>query len=206
LCATKVRGRGFKSWWESSTSSQVCLGYIGTFPSSHSSLPSALSTLSSTLFPLLSPLSPLPSRLSPPPLTLCPVLSPFSSLPSTLYPLPLALAPRTSPFLLNRFAYPLGPLPLHISPFPSILLRWWAVRHGPINKGMCVEFEQHVRCLMATGATARQTRESLLLSATHFVGGATSHLYPLTVPNTYPLPKFSRSGRRCSLLPGSAPN
>jgi hypothetical protein len=75
--------------------------------------------------------------------------------------------------------------------------RWWSVRHGPIQKGMCVEFEQHVRCLMATGTTARQTRETLFLNATHFVGGPTAHLSLLTVTNTNPLlvPHLRRSGR-----------
>ena len=46
----------------------------------------------------------------------------------------------------------------------------WAVRYAQVNKGMRPEFEDHVRCLMATGATARQARESLLLSAGHFLG------------------------------------
>ncbi len=94
------------------------------------------------------------------------------SLPYYLYTLGSPLSPVLSALHTSIcFAHPIFPFPIHIS--PPILLRWWAVRHGPINKGMCVEFEQHVRCLMATGATARQTRESLLLSATHFLGGAT---------------------------------
>jgi hypothetical protein len=39
--------------------------------------------------------------------------------------------------------------------------RVWSVRHTEANKGMCAGFEQHVRCLMATGATARAIREGL---------------------------------------------
>jgi hypothetical protein len=49
-------------------------------------------------------------------------------------------------------------------------VRMWAVRHEQLNKGMRPEFEEHARCLMATGSTARQTRESLILNAGHFLG------------------------------------
>ena len=51
-----------------------------------------------------------------------------------------------------------------------LVRRMWAVRHEQLNKGMRPEFEEHVRCLMATGSTARQTRESLILNAGHFLG------------------------------------
>ncbi len=49
-------------------------------------------------------------------------------------------------------------------------VRMWAVRHEQLNKGMRPEFEEHARCLMATGSTARQTREALILNAGHFLG------------------------------------
>ena len=52
----------------------------------------------------------------------------------------------------------------------TLLLRMWGVRHAQLDKGMKPEFEEHVRCLMATGSTARQARESLLLDAGHFLG------------------------------------
>ena len=69
------------------------------------------------------------------------------------------------------------PLTLHF-PFPLSL---WAVRHAQFNKGMAPSFEEHIRCLMATGSTARQARESLILSAAHFLG-------PLPLPLLFPLP------------------
>jgi hypothetical protein len=47
---------------------------------------------------------------------------------------------------------------------------------------MTPEFEQHVRCLMATGSTARQTRESLLLNAGHFLGRDEGAAYCGEVP------------------------
>jgi hypothetical protein len=39
------------------------------------------------------------------------------------------------------------------------------VKHADTKKGMSQKFEEHVRCLMATGSTARQTREGLILTA-----------------------------------------
>jgi hypothetical protein len=66
-----------------------------------------------------------------------------------------------------------------VAAWPNLLflLRLWTVRHAQANKGMTPEFEHHVRCLMATGATARQTRESLLLSAGHFLGAVEGAAY-----------------------------
>ncbi len=66
------------------------------------------------------------------------------------------------------------------SPF---YLRLWTVRHAQFNKGMTPAFEEHIRCLMATGSTARQARESLILSAAHFLG-----LSPLPISRTIPVP------------------
>lgn len=43
------------------------------------------------------------------------------------------------------------------------------MKHTNVQKGMCHSFEEHVRCLMATGTTARQTREGLLLNAGQFL-------------------------------------
>jgi uncharacterized protein Yka (UPF0111/DUF47 family) len=44
-----------------------------------------------------------------------------------------------------------------------------AVRHACRNRGMTPEFEAHARNLMATGASARQVRDNLVLSADHFL-------------------------------------
>ncbi len=48
-------------------------------------------------------------------------------------------------------------------------LRVWEVKHADRKKGMSHKFEEHVRCLMATGTTARQTREGLILNAALFL-------------------------------------
>ena len=43
------------------------------------------------------------------------------------------------------------------------------MKHTDAKKGMTQKFEEHVRCLMATGSTARQTREGLILTAGQFL-------------------------------------
>jgi hypothetical protein len=43
------------------------------------------------------------------------------------------------------------------------------VRQTQAYKGMSHKFEEHVRCLMATGSTARQTREGLILTSGQFL-------------------------------------
>ena len=43
------------------------------------------------------------------------------------------------------------------------------MKHTDAKKGMAQKFEEHVRCLMATGSTARQTREGLILTAGQFL-------------------------------------
>jgi hypothetical protein len=62
------------------------------------------------------------------------------------------------------------------------LLRCWAVRHREKNKGMVQAFEEHARCLMATGATARAVRDQLLLNATHFLSEGEAAVYASQVP------------------------
>ena len=47
--------------------------------------------------------------------------------------------------------------------------RTWEVKQAQLNKGMSTQFEEHVRCLMATGTTSRQTREGLILNAEQFL-------------------------------------
>ncbi len=44
------------------------------------------------------------------------------------------------------------------------------VRYSGRNRDMTPEFEAHVRCLMATGGSARQVRDNLVLNAGQFFG------------------------------------
>jgi hypothetical protein len=43
------------------------------------------------------------------------------------------------------------------------------VKQAEAHKGMSPKFEEHVRCLMAAGSTARQAREGLILTAGQFL-------------------------------------
>jgi hypothetical protein len=45
----------------------------------------------------------------------------------------------------------------------------WHIRHKQLNRGITPQFEQHVRCALATGATARQVQDILLLDATYML-------------------------------------
>jgi hypothetical protein len=47
---------------------------------------------------------------------------------------------------------------------------------------MVQTFEEHARCLIATGATARAVREGLLLKATHFLSVSEAEVYGGQVP------------------------
>lgn len=47
---------------------------------------------------------------------------------------------------------------------------------------MHLQFEEHVRCLMATGASARAVREGLILDAAHFLGDAEAAEYTSEIP------------------------
>jgi hypothetical protein len=47
---------------------------------------------------------------------------------------------------------------------------------------MVQTFEEHARCLMATGATARAVREGLLLNATHFLSVSEAEVDGAQVP------------------------
>jgi hypothetical protein len=47
---------------------------------------------------------------------------------------------------------------------------------------MSHQFEEHVRCLLATGTTARQTREGLLLTARQFLKGEECEKYQAEIP------------------------
>ena len=60
--------------------------------------------------------------------------------------------------------------------------RVWRVRHKEANKGMQQQFEEHVCCLMATGASARAVREGLILHAAHFLCEAEAAEYSSEIP------------------------
>ena len=45
----------------------------------------------------------------------------------------------------------------------------WEIRFPQRNKGIKADFEQHVRCVLATGMTARQAQDSLLLDANYML-------------------------------------
>jgi hypothetical protein len=57
-----------------------------------------------------------------------------------------------------------------------------AVRHVCRNRGMTAEFEAHARNLMATGGSARQVRDNLVLNADHFLDPCDSLHYKRDVP------------------------
>ena len=63
------------------------------------------------------------------------------------------------------------------------------VRYGNRNLGMTPEFEGHVRNLMATGGSARQVRDNLVLNADHFYAkvraSRTRKTYPLSAGLVY---------------------
>ena len=56
------------------------------------------------------------------------------------------------------------------------------MRHSQANIGIRPEFEEHVRSVMATGSTSRQTREGLILNAAQFLRGDELELYRLEIP------------------------
>ena len=45
----------------------------------------------------------------------------------------------------------------------------WAIRNKQRNRGVTAQFEQHVRCSLATGATARQVTDMLRLDASYLL-------------------------------------
>jgi hypothetical protein len=45
----------------------------------------------------------------------------------------------------------------------------WQVRFKQRNKGITPQFEEHVRCTLATGATARQVQDMLILDANYML-------------------------------------
>ncbi len=64
----------------------------------------------------------------------------------------------------------------------SPLQRVIPVRYGGRNRGMTPEFEAHVRNMMATGGSARQVRDNLVLNADHFLSSCDSVQYKKDIP------------------------
>ncbi len=56
------------------------------------------------------------------------------------------------------------------------------MKQAQLNKGMAPEFEAHVRCLMATGSTSRQTRDGLLLNVVQFLCDEELERYRSEIP------------------------
>ena len=57
----------------------------------------------------------------------------------------------------------------------------WEVRGKQLNKGITVQFEQHVRCALATGATARQVQDMQLVDASYFLASDEAAIFSSTV-------------------------
>ena len=51
----------------------------------------------------------------------------------------------------------------------DVIKRKCEIRFPQRNKGIKADFEQHVRCVLATGMTARQAQDSLLLDANYML-------------------------------------
>ncbi len=64
----------------------------------------------------------------------------------------------------------------------NVSIRLWEVKLKQANKGIAQKFEEHVRSLMATGSTARQTREGLILTAGHFLSEEECKEYRSEIP------------------------
>ena len=58
----------------------------------------------------------------------------------------------------------------------------WEVRGTQRNKGITMQFEQHVRCALATGATARQVQDMQLVDASYFLMPTEAAIFSSTLP------------------------
>jgi hypothetical protein len=58
----------------------------------------------------------------------------------------------------------------------------WEVRGKQRNKGITMQFEQHVRCALATGATARQVQDMQLVDAAFFLNADEASIFCSTMP------------------------
>ena len=58
----------------------------------------------------------------------------------------------------------------------------WAIRYKQKNRGVTAKFEQHVRCALATGATARQVTDILLLDANYLLQPSKATIFCDSMP------------------------
>ena len=58
----------------------------------------------------------------------------------------------------------------------------WQIKSGQRNKGVTYQFEQHVRSALATGATARQVTDMLLLDAHFMLPSACANSFTSSMP------------------------
>ncbi len=58
----------------------------------------------------------------------------------------------------------------------------WAIRYKQRNRGVTAQFEQHVRCAIATGATARQVTDMLLLDANYLLDPSKATIFRDSMP------------------------
>ena len=68
----------------------------------------------------------------------------------------------------------------------------WAMRYKQKNRGVTAQFEQHVRCALATGATARQVTDMLLLCAIYLLEPSKATIFRDSMPQ---LRGFKRSAK-----------
>lgn len=65
---------------------------------------------------------------------------------------------------------------------PDELIYRWAIRYKQRNKGVTPHFEQHVRCALATGVTARQVTDILLLDANYMLEPELASVFGQSMP------------------------
>ena len=58
----------------------------------------------------------------------------------------------------------------------------WQVRFRQRNKGITRQFEEHVRCTLATGATARQVQDMLLLDGNFMLAPEDAKEFCMSLP------------------------
>jgi hypothetical protein len=58
----------------------------------------------------------------------------------------------------------------------------WAIRNKQRNRGVTAQFEQHVRCSLATGATARQVTDILRLDASYLLEAEQASIFCQDLP------------------------
>ncbi len=58
----------------------------------------------------------------------------------------------------------------------------WTIRYKQRNRGVTAQFEQHVRGALATGATARQVTDMLLLDANYLLDPSKATIFRDSMP------------------------